>query len=100
VPPRHLGLDGDYLPVVKVAPVYPQAARKERIEGFVVVEFSVGSNGLTQQARVVEASPPDIFDRAALAAVSKFRYKPRVVDGDPVAVTGVRNRITFVLNDG
>jgi len=40
-----------------------------------------------------------VFERAALAAVLKFKYKPRVVDGEPIEVAGVRNKITFVLED-
>jgi len=91
--------DGDYLAVAKFAPIYPAAARKAKIEGFVVVEFSVAADGSTADRRVVEASPAGIFDSAALAAVEKFRYKPRVVDGAPVSVSGIRNKIAFQLPD-
>jgi len=98
--PLHTGAyDGDYLAVAKFAPIYPAAARKAKIEGFVVVEFSVAADGSTADRRVVEASPAGIFDSAALAAVEKFRYKPRVVDGAPVSVSGIRNKIAFQLPD-
>lgn len=89
--------DGEYLPVVKVAPVYPMRARQRRLEGYVIVEFVVTETGAVRDVIVVESSSP-IFDEAAIEAALKFRYKPRVVDGTPIEVAGVQNRITFRLD--
>ncbi|MCZ6853685.1 MAG: energy transducer TonB [Gammaproteobacteria bacterium] len=89
--------DGNYLPIVKVAPVYPRDAQTQGIEGYVVLEFVVTRTGSTADAVVIESSPPDVFDKAALNAVQRFKYKPRVVDGKPIEVAGVRNRISFEL---
>ncbi|MDE0421556.1 MAG: energy transducer TonB [Gammaproteobacteria bacterium] len=93
------GPHADFLPIVKVAPVYPQEAITKGIEGHVLVEFAVTEKGKVRDAVVVEADPPGTFDEAALTAVGKFRYKPKVVDGKPVAVEGVRNRISFEISD-
>lgn len=90
--------DGDYLPIVKVAPIYPRRALSRGIEGHVIVEFTVTRAGTVRDPVVVE-STSSVFERAALAAVLKFKYKPRVVDGEPIEVAGVRNKITFVLED-
>ena len=90
--------DGEYLPIVKVAPIYPRRAQQRGIEGYVIVEFTVTRTGTTRDARVVESSS-SLFDRAAVNAALKFKYKPRVVDGEPVEVPGVRNKITFQLED-
>ena len=90
--------DGDYLPIVKVAAVYPRRAQARGIEGFVVVEFVVSKTGAVKGARVVDAKPEGVFDRAALDAVAKFKYKPRVVDGIAMEVAGVQNRITFQID--
>jgi protein TonB len=90
--------DGDYLPIVKVAPIYPRRAQSRGIEGFVIVEFVVTKNGSVRDAKVVEAKPADIFDRAAVAATLKFKYKPRVVDGVAMEVAGVQNKITFEID--
>ena len=49
---------------------------------------------------VIDAKPPGIFDRAAIQAALKFKYKPKVVNGEPVEVAGVRNLIKFELEDG
>ena len=92
--------DGDYLPIVKVAPIYPKRALARKLEGYVVVEFTVTTRGTTKDIKVVEARPTVIFNQAAIQAAEKFKYKPRVVDGKPVEVHGVRNKIAFKLNDG
>jgi protein TonB len=89
--------DGEYLPIVKVAPVYPRRAQTRGIEGYVLLEFVVTKTGAVRDPVVIEASPPGIFDRAALQAALKFKYKPKVVNGEPIDVAGVRNLITFEL---
>lgn len=92
--------DGSYLPIVKVSPSYPQRALRRGIEGYVVVEFTVTANGSVKDPRVVEADPPNVFNQAALRAAKKFKYKPKTVNGEPVAVEGVRNIIRFKLDKG
>ncbi len=91
--------DGEYLPIVKVAPVYPRRAQTRGIEGYVLLEFVVTKTGAVRDPVVIESKPPGIFDRAALQAALKFKYKPKVVNGQPIDVAGVRNRITFELQD-
>lgn len=91
--------DGEYLPIVKVAPVYPRRAQTRGIEGYVLLEFVVTKTGAVRDPVVIEASPPGIFDRAAIQAALKFKYKPKVVNGEPIDVAGVRNLITFELAD-
>ena len=90
--------DGDYLPIVKVAAVYPRRAQSRGIEGYVVVEFTVTKTGAVTNPIVVKAEPEGVFDRAALDAVLKFKYKPRVVDGEAMAVAGVQNKISFEID--
>jgi protein TonB len=91
--------DGDYLPIVKVAPVYPRRALTRGLEGYVILEFVVTKTGAVMNPVVIESKPTGIFDRAALSAALKFKYKPKVVNGEPIDVAGVRNRITFELQD-
>ena len=89
--------DGEYLPIVKVAPVYPRRAAARGTEGYVVLSFTVNETGAVVDPIVVESVPPGVFDRAAIRAALKFKYKPRVEDGKPVAVQGVEHLITFQL---
>lgn len=88
--------DGEYMPIVQVAPQYPRRAAERGLEGYVVLEFTVTRQGTVRDPMVVESSS-SIFDRAAVDAVLRFRYRPRVIDGEPVEVPGVRFRITFNL---
>jgi protein TonB len=90
--------DGEYLPIVKVAPVYPSRALSRGLEGYVIVEFTVTRQGTVRDVTVVE-STSSLFERAASEAALKFKYKPRVIDGEPVEVPGVRNKITFEIQD-
>jgi len=91
--------DGEYLPIVKVAPVYPRRAQTRGIEGYVILEFTVTKTGAVRDPKIIESKPPGIFDRAATNAALKFKYKPKVVNGEAIDVAGVKNRITFELAD-
>ena len=88
--------DGEYLPIVKVAPVYPSRALSRGLEGYVIVEFTVTQTGAVKDVFVVE-STSSLFERAAVEAAFKFKYKPRVIDGVAVEVPGVQNKITFEI---
>lgn len=88
--------EGDYLPIVRVAPVYPARALSRGIEGYCDMSFTVTTTG-TVADPIVTFSTSSLFDRAATRAVLKFKYKPRVVDGIPVDVPGVTTRIRFQL---
>ncbi|MGD8340524.1 MAG: TonB family protein [Gammaproteobacteria bacterium] len=88
--------DDEYLPIVNIAPVYPPRAAARGLEGYVIVSFTVSTTGSTEDVVVVESSST-LFERAAIEAASKWKYKPRIVDGQPVAVPGVVNRINFEL---
>jgi len=88
--------DGDYLPIVKVAPIYPRRAQERGLSGYVIVSFTVTKLGTVVDAKVIESSN-SVFDRAAVKAALKFKYKPKVVDGQPIDVAGVLHKITFEM---
>lgn len=90
--------EGDYLPIVRVAPVYPARALSRGLEGHVDLSFTVTTAG-TVRDPIILFSTSSLFERAATRAVLKFKYKPRVVDGVPVDVSGVKTRITFQIED-
>ena len=90
--------EGDYLPIVRVAPVYPARALSRGLEGYVDLSFTVTLTG-TVRDPIILFSTSSLFERAATRAVLKFKYKPRVVDGIPVDVSGVKTRITFRIED-
>jgi protein TonB len=90
--------DGEYLPIVKVAPVYPSRAASRGLEGYVIVEYTVTRQGTTRDVVVVETSS-SLFDRAAVDSAAKYKYKPRVINGEAVEVPGVRTIIRFELEN-
>ena len=92
-------LDGDVQPLVRVPPQYPQRALSRGIEGWVLVEFDISETGAVINARVVDADPRNIFDRAAIRAVEQWKYKPRTVEGKATVRNGVRVVITFELQN-
>ncbi|TNE63232.1 MAG: energy transducer TonB [Alphaproteobacteria bacterium] len=93
--------DGDYLPLVRVQPQYPRRAQERGIEGYVIVELTVNEDGTVppDSIIIVEAEPKGYFERAATQAAAKFKYKPKVVNGKPMAVSGVKYRFSFDLAD-
>ena len=96
-----LGLgEGDYLPIVKVAPIYPQRALSRGVEGFCVVQYTVTRNGTIRDPFVVEDQcTSSLFHRASIQAAMKFKYKPRVVDGQAIEVPGVQNKFTYEIQE-
>ena len=88
--------EGEYLPIVKVAPIYPNRALSRGIEGDCIIEFVVTRNGTTANGKIVECTS-SLFANASLKAGAKFKYKPRVINGTPIDVPGVQHKITFEL---
>jgi protein TonB len=92
--------EGDYLPIVKVAPIYPQRALSRGIEGYCTVEYTVTKQGTTKGVRVLEDQcTSSLFFKASVDAAGKFKYKPRIIDGEAIEVPGVRNKFTYVLEE-
>ena len=89
--------DGEYLPIVKVAPIYPRRAQTRGIEGYCIIEYVVTKSGSIRDPQAIDCQPSGIFERASLKASLKFKYKPRVVDGEPIEVAGVQNKFTYEL---
>jgi len=90
--------EGDYLPIVKVAPIYPARALQRGLEGYCVVEYTVTSMGTIKNPVVVEDQcTSSLFHRASVQASLKFKYKPRVIDGVAVEVPGVQNKFTYEI---
>ena len=89
--------DGDYIPLVKVEPLYPRRARARGQEGYVLLEFTITRTGTVRDPIVISSSPEGVFDEVALEAARKFRYRPKSIDGETVEVYGVQNKFVFKL---
>lgn len=100
IPLSSVMVNEEAMPVFRIPPIYPQRAAKRGLEGWVEVEFTITAAGLVKNAHVVAASSPGIFDNAALRAISRWKFKPKVVNKVAVERYRVRQRITFQLEHG
>ena len=93
--------DGDYLPLVAIAPQYPTRAAQRGIQGWCLVSFTVDGLGnvVEETITVVDAEPANIFNRSSERAAARFKFQPRVVDGKGVEVAGVQYLFRYELED-
>jgi len=93
--------DGDYLPLVAIAPQYPTRAAQRGIQGWCLVSFTVDGMGnvIEDTITVVDAEPASIFDRSSIRAATRFKFQPRVEDGQGVAVPGVQYLFRYQLEE-
>jgi protein TonB len=96
--PSSGAINREFMPVSRTPPQYPYQATRRRIEGWVRVSFLVTETGSVEDVVLLESEPEGIFDRAAVRAVSKWKFKPRIVDGQPVAARA-EQVVEFRLNE-
>lgn len=82
---------------VMLAPEYPRRALSRGIEGFVDIQYDVTRYGTTENLQVLYAEPENIFDTAALRAVAKWKFRPQIIDDEPVPTRGLRERVRFTI---
>ena len=105
--------DGEYIPLFKVIPIYPRRAQERGTMGYALVEFTITETGSVEDAKTIEgycanSNPSDpatefrtctMFNSASSRAALKLKYKPKIVDGKAVPVSGVLHRFTYVLDE-
>jgi protein TonB len=91
------GSDRDVIPLVRINPDYPQGPLTRGVEGWVQLQFTITPVGTVKDAIVVDADPEGVFDAAALKAIVRWRYNPKVENGAAVERVGVQTRIVFRL---
>ena len=75
-------VSSNVIPLVRIPPRYPMRAARRKIEGWVKVEFTITENGTVKDAVVVDAQPPEIFNREALQAITRWKFKAKIIDGE------------------
>ncbi len=78
--------DRDFMAISRLPPQYPYRAQRRGIEGWVKVSLLITEQGTVKDVVVVESEPEGIFDHAAIQAVLKWKFKPRIQEGKPVSV--------------
>ena len=90
--------DGPLVSLILVQPTYPIWASRKGLEGYVIVQFDVLSDGYVANVVVIESSN-SVFEGAAIKAAERFRFRPKVVDGVPQVSTGIQNIFRFRMED-
>jgi protein TonB len=95
---RQGNVDSDVIPIVRIAPQYPREALMKGIEGWVELEFVINSDGTVANPVILGAVPAQIFNRSAMRAILRWKFKPRFVDGRAVSRRG-RQVIEYKLEE-
>ncbi|MGY8822050.1 MAG: energy transducer TonB [Pseudomonadales bacterium] len=84
------GPEQEVMPLNDVRPEYPYRARQRGIEGHIKLAFTITAAGKVENIRVMEASPPNVFDREARRAAARWRFAPRTENGSAVSREAVK----------
>ncbi|UCC13401.1 MAG: energy transducer TonB [Gammaproteobacteria bacterium] len=89
--------DSDVVPIVRISPRYPRQALLQGVEGWVEIEFTITAEGRVIDPVVVVSEPRKVFDRNAIQAILRWKFKPRFIDGEPITRRAVQT-IVFELD--
>ncbi len=84
-------------PLVRIEPQYPRRAAMQGIEGWVILQFDITPAGTVRGIKVLGAKPPKIFNQAAVKALRKWKYRPKVKDGKPIEQKAEKVQLLFTL---
>jgi len=97
--PGTLGnVDSGLINIINAKPDYPVAASQKGLEGYVVVQFDVTEIGTVENVAVLESSSA-VFNKAAVRAAYRSRYKPKTVDGVSQRTQGLRKLFRFEMDN-
>lgn len=86
----------DLIPLVRITPQYPRQAARDGLSGSVQFLITINPDGTVKSARVLKSQPRGVFDAAAMQAIMKWKFKPKVEDGKAVESKGTQ-QIEFNL---
>ena len=92
-----MGDISEVTPIVRISPQYPAQAAMRGIEGWVLLQFDITEKGTVTNISILDSNPPRVFDKEAVRAVRKWRYRPKMEDGQPVSLFEIKTQLDFVL---
>ncbi|WP_165725208.1 energy transducer TonB [Pseudoalteromonas sp. SA25] len=90
---------GDATPIVRINPKYPTTAARDGIEGWVQLSFGISPTGEVIDPVVINAEPKRTFDREAIRAIKRWKYRPKVIEGVAQLQTGQTVQLDFKLDN-
>jgi protein TonB len=91
--------DGDVIPLVRMPAQYPSKAKRRNIEGFVKARLEVNVQGTVDSVEIIESKPRGVFERSAIRALYKYKFKPQIIDGKPQPQS-VTQTLEYTLDKG
>jgi len=92
-----MGEGKDPQPTFRTVTNYPPEQYRQQVEGDVEIGYGLDANGTPTNVRVVKATPPDVFNAAALESFKEWRFTPFIESGRPVSSSGHRFTLAFRL---
>jgi protein TonB len=81
----------------KVKALYPIVAAIKSVEGYVRIRYDINEQGNPININVIESVPKEVFDKAAIKSVSKWKFAPKVVNGNPVSQNNNIAKVDFEM---
>ena len=91
-------VDRDARPLVRVAPKYPSTALRDGKQGWVQLSFSITKSGAVSDVKVIAAQPKRIFNKEAIKALKKWKYKAKFIDGEPIKQENLTVQLDFNID--
>lgn len=80
-------------------PVYPTLAKSQGVQGYVIIEYTVSTDGQVLNPVVVESEPAGVFDSSAMISIASWVYKPMIKNGEVLAAEKIRSRLEYRLGE-
>lgn len=96
--PSMVGSEGEATPLVRITPKYPVTAARDGKEGWVQLGFTISEIGTVISPYIINSEPKRVFDKEAIRALRKWKYKPKMVEGKAVQQAGQSIQLDFKLD--
>lgn len=90
--------ESEAMPLYRTQPNYPVSAQQKGLEGWVLLKYDVDTSGTLSNIAVLNSEPKRIFDREAIRALKKWKFKPAMTNGQPIASAGQTVKIEFNMD--
>ncbi|WP_146205081.1 energy transducer TonB [Kangiella spongicola] len=90
--------ESEAMPLYRTQPNYPVSAQQKGLEGWVLLKYDVDTSGTLSNIAVLNSEPKRIFDREAIRALKKWKFKPAMTNGQPISSAGQTVKIEFNMD--